>query len=146
MIIKQIMKDFYRKHASFFNRLPMINQVKNRGKNNIFKLDKPVIRSKIVCVGNNNKIALLPGGGLDKCNFVITGDNNTISIGQNSSVINGTFYIEESNNNIIIANECSLCGEVLLAACEGTDIIIDDGALFSSHIAAGHRTLCVMAN
>ena len=27
-----------------------------------------------------------------------------------------------------------MCGETLLAACEGVDIVIDEGALFSSHI------------
>ena len=102
MKIKQWLQKVYRKYASFFNRFPMINRIKNIGKNNVFKLDKPVIRSKIKCVGNNNKIILLPGGGLDRCTFLITGDNNTVFIGNNSSVIRGTIYIEESNNNIII--------------------------------------------
>lgn len=127
-------QQLYRRYARFFNRIPMINQVRNKGNDNIFDLDKPIIRSKIVCLGNNNKIILMPGGGLDKCSFHISGDHNTIIIGKRSSAIHASLYIEDSNNSIEIGDDCSLCGEILLAACEGTSIKIGDEALCSSHI------------
>ena len=134
MKIKSAMQRLYRKYASFFNRLPMINSIKVTGKNNDFQLDKPMIKSKIICNGSNNQIVLLPGGGLNRCTFLISGNNNTVFIGNNSSAICATICIEESNNSITIQNDCSLCGETMLAACEGVDIIINDGALFSSNI------------
>ena len=134
MKIKAWLQQLYRKYASLFNRFPMINRIKVAGKGNVFQLDKPMIKCRIVCSGNNNKIVLLPGGGLHRCTFLISGDNNTVFIGNDSTVICATVCIEESNNNVTIQNDCSLCGETLLAACEGVDIVIEEGALFSSHI------------
>lgn len=134
MRLLYLIQQLYRRYAHVFNRIPIINRIKNKGVNNKFELNKPMIRSKIVCVGNNNRIILLHGGSLDKCTFLISGDNNTIIIGNRSSAIRATICIEDSNNNIIIGDNCSLCGEILLAACEGTDIQIGEDVLCSSHI------------
>ncbi len=132
--MKEFLKKIYKKQTPFFNRIILINKIRCDRKHNILELNKPMIRSKIICKGINNKIILMPGGGLDRCTFLITGNNNIVYIGENASAIGATFCIEDSNNTIRIGNSGSLCGEILLAACEGTCIEIEDDLLASSHI------------
>lgn len=134
MDARQSAKKLFRRYAGFFNRIPLLNSIRNLGRNNSFVLDKPMIRCRIICRGNNNRVILQRDGGLDRCTFLITGDNNLVVIGNKTSAIRATICIEDSNNIVEIGDDCSLCGEVLLAACEQTEIRIDDGALFSSNI------------
>lgn len=132
--MKYWLQQLYRAHANFFNRIFILNRITNKGQNNEFKLDKPMLGCSIKCNGNNNKIIFLPGGGLKKCTILISGNDNTVFVGCNSTAIRATVCIEDSNNYVEIESDCSLCGEVLLAACEGTDIKIGKGGLLSSNI------------
>lgn len=132
--MRKLLVDIYIRYADFFNKIVLINKIKCNKKNNVLELNKPMIRSKIICKGINNRIILMPGGGLDKCTFLITGNDNIIYIGEMASAIGATFCIEDSNNTIKIGNKSSLCGQILLAACEGTCIEIGEDMLASSNI------------
>lgn len=134
MKYREMLLKIYRKHACFINKIPFINKIKNKGNENSFQLNKPMVHSKIICNGNNNKIFLMPGGGLDHCTFLISGNNNTIIIGDRASAVRATICVEDSGNVVHIGDKSSLCGEILLAACEGTKIEIGEDMLASSHI------------
>lgn len=131
---REMLLKIYRKYACHINRIPFINKIRCNGKENDFQLDKPMVRCKIICSGENNKIILKPGGGLDRCTFLISGNNNEIIIGGKASAIGATICVEDSNNLIRIGDGSSLCGEILLAACEGTNIEIGEEMLASSKI------------
>lgn len=89
---------------------------------------------KIVNRGQNNQIVIGNYSRLVDCMITIRGNNNTIVIGDKCICRQATFCIEDDNNSIEIGEGTALCGQIQLAAIEGTSIRIGRGYLFSSKI------------
>lgn len=91
-------------------------------------------KCRIVNQGVNNRIIIGDYSRLMGCSIIVNGSNNTILIGDHCICKQATFCIEDDNNMIEIGDRTMLCGQIQLAAIEGTTIKIGRECLFSSGI------------
>ena len=89
---------------------------------------------KIVNRGTNNRIVIGDYSRLINCTITISGSNNTIYIDNRCVCNHASFWIEDDGNSIRLGEHTALCGEIQLAAIEGTEIEIGKDCLFSSKI------------
>lgn len=89
---------------------------------------------KIINRGANNRIVIGDYSRLINCTITISGSNNTIYIDNRCVCNHASFWIEDDGNSIRLGEHTALCGEIQLAAIEGTEIEIGKDCLFSSKI------------
>ena len=118
---------------SLFNALPFNNMIKNKRYNKV--VSKGLLkRCKITFRGENNTIEIRERAFLKNCTINISGNNNYIVFGENTYANMADLCTEDDNNRIVIGDKTSLCGQIHLAAIEGTNIVIGEDCLFSSGI------------
>ncbi len=133
-------KAFLKSHPSLlraffacFNALPFNNTVKNKRYNKIV-VKGLMKRCKITFRGKNNTVEIRERAFLKNCTINISGNNNHIIFGEGAYANMADLCTEDDNNRIKIGDKTSLCGQIHLAAIEGTSIDIGDNCLFSSGI------------
>lgn len=118
---------------SCYNALPFNNIIKNKRHNKV--ISKGLLKKcKITFRGKNNIVEIHDGAMLKNCIMNISGNNNRIVFGANSYAHFADICTEDDGNNIEIGTHTDMCGQIHLAAIEGTSIIIGDDCLFSSKI------------
>ena len=116
-----------------YNALPFNNKIKGKRHNKIIK-DGVLQKCNIRFSGKNNIVEIQDGALLKHCTMQISGNNNRIVFCEKAYAKNADLCTEDDNNQIIIGKKTSLCGQIHLAAIEGTTIEIGEDCLFSSGI------------
>ena len=133
-------KAFLKAHPSLlraffacFNVLPFNNTVKNKRCNKIV-VKGLMKRCKIKFHGKNNTVEIRERALLNNCTINVSGNNNHVIFGAGTYANMADLCTEDDNNRIVIGDKTSLCGQIHLAAIEGTSINIGEDCLFSSGI------------
>lgn len=84
------------------------------------------------CVGNTLKLG--NNVSMKRCQFLYFGKGNQVEIHSSAYLRDVTFWLEGNGNHIIIGKGTTTHGNLQLAACEGTTIIIGDDCMFSHDI------------
>lgn len=139
-MIKSLLKKLIKGNSKFvvfmrtvYNNLPFNNKIKRRRHNKIIA-NGFMTNCKINFRGMNNVIELEQGVRIKNCAISISGNNNRVVFCKDSFANCADICTENDNNRIIIGENASLCGQIHLAAIEGTSIKIGKDCLFSSGI------------
>ena len=84
--------------------------------------------------GRGNTLIIGDFARLKNCHFHFEGTGNTVSIGPWCSCEEAEFWIEDSGCTISLGAHTALCGDIQLAAMEGTDITVGKGCLFANAV------------
>lgn len=118
---------------SCYNVLPFNNKIRRKRKNKV--IAKGLLKNcKITFRGKNNIVEIRSGALLKNCTLNISGNYNHIVFGENTYANHADLCTEDNGNRIIIGKGTSMCGQIHLAAIEGTAIDIGEDCLFSSEI------------
>ena len=118
---------------SVYNNLPFNNRIKKKKHNKV--IAKGFMKKcKINFRGKNNVVEIQNGAILQNCTLNISGNNNRIVFSEKSFAKYADLCTENNGNSITIGKRTNLCGQIHLAAIEGTNIIVGDDCLFSSGI------------
>lgn len=116
-----------------YNALPWNNKIRRKRCNKLI-VKGMMKHCKITFGGKNNTVEIQNGAILKNCTMRISGNNNHVVFGEKSLAKGADLCTEDDNNSIIIGQRTHLCGQIHLAAIEGTKIIIGEDCLFSSGI------------
>lgn len=135
---KQKLTELAQKHYGLFhflfalhNRLPFVNRWQGNMKKQI---GLAWLRGCRVTGGSGNTLVIDDFARLKNCHFHFEGTGNTVSIGPWCSCEGAEFWIEDSGCTIALGAHTALCGDIQLAAMEGTDIRIGSGCLFANAV------------
>ncbi len=134
--IKRFLKSHTRiRNVIFFcyNHLPFNNRIKRKRHNKVV-VNGLMQHCKISFRGKNNVVEVQDGAILNHCTVNISGNDNRIIFGERTFSKSADLCTEDNNNSIVIGARTNLCGQIHLAAIEGTNIIIGEDCLFSSGI------------
>lgn len=92
------------------------------------------IRNVKIFNGKGNFLKLGNNVSIKRCRFRFLGEKNLVEIHSYAHLRDVTFWLEGSGNHIIIGKGTTTHGNLQLAACEGTTIIIGDDCMFSHDI------------
>lgn len=84
--------------------------------------------------GRGNTLIVGDFARLKHCRFHFEGTGNTVRIESRCMCDHGEFWVEGSGNTISLGEHTALCGQIQLAALEGTDIHIGADCLFADNI------------
>lgn len=132
---KQKVTALTQKHRSLFrflfrlhNRFPFVNRRKGRIRT------QAGLKGCRITGGAGNTLIIGDYARLKNCVFHIEGTGNTVQIGPWCHCENAEFCIEDNGCTITLGRHTYLCGNVQLAAMEGTDITVGEDCLFSSSV------------
>lgn len=135
---KKALAAFAEKHRSLcsflctlHNRLPFVNRWRQspKGVRGLFWM-----KGCRFSGGKGNTLLIGDEARLLHCRFHFEGTGNTVRIGARCMCDHAEFWIEGSGNTISLGDHTALCGEIQLAALEGTDIAIGQDCLFADSI------------
>lgn len=111
------------------NRFPFVNRWQGKP-----QIGLAWLRGCRVTGGRGNTLIIGDFARLKNCHFHFEGTGNTVSIGPWCSCEEAEFWIEDSGCTISLGAHTALCGDIQLAAMEGTDITVGEGCLFANAV------------
>ena len=120
--------------SNLYNSLPFNNKIRGK-KGNQVAINGIMKNCQVIFRGKDNILEIRKGVRLQNCSFQISGNHNHIILDEGVFGISIDLCTEDNGNRIFVGKKTSFCGDIHLAATEGTTIQIGEHCLFSAGIA-----------
>lgn len=131
LTVTQKYRGLFRGLFTLHNRFPFVNRF--HGKLSV-RWGLSYLKGCRFTGGAGNTVIIGDYARLKNCRFHIEGTGNTVIIGNWCFCDHADFWIEDDGNTISLGEHTALCGDIQLAAMEGTSITIGADCLFSSPV------------